>query len=49
MLVGNLKLELTEYSWQLYGGRDSEDDDDGGDNARGLESTLSYQPRKRCF
>jgi len=49
--AGNLKLELTEYSWQLYSGRDNEndDDDDGDDGAGGSESTLSYQPRKRYF
>ena len=50
-LAGNLKLELTEYSWQLYGGGydDDDDDDDGGDGVGGLESTLSHQPRKRHF
>ncbi|KAK9998130.1 hypothetical protein SO802_017733 [Lithocarpus litseifolius] len=34
-LARNLKLELTEYSRQLYGGKDDgddDDDDDGGDN-----------------
>ena len=41
LAAGNLKLELTEYSWQLYGGGDKEedddddDDDDGGDDAGG--------------
>ena len=48
--MGNLKLELTEYSRQLYGGKDGEEeDDDGGDGAGGLESTPSHQPRKRRF
>ena len=50
--MGNLKLELTEYSWQLYGGRDDkgdDDDDDGGDGAGGSESTPSHQLRKRRF
>ena len=43
MLVENLKLELTDYSWQLYIGRDDKDDNDGGgDGARGLKSTLSH-------
>ena len=47
-LAGNLKLELTEYSRQLYGGEDDEDDDDdddgggGGDGAGGSELTLSH-------
>ena len=49
LLMGNLKLELTEYSWQLYGGEDDDDDDDGGDGVGGLESTLSHQLRKRRF
>ena len=50
MLAGNLKLELTEYSRQLYGGGDDkEDDDDGSDGVRGLELTLSHQLRKRHF
>ena len=39
----NLKLELIEYSQQLYDGRDDDDDDDNGnDGARSLESTLSH-------
>ena len=46
LLAGNLKIELTEYSRQLYGGKDDEDDDDGGggggDSAGGLELTLSH-------
>ena len=43
LLVGNLKLELTEYSQQLYRGGDDEDDnDDGSDGARGSESSLSH-------
>ena len=49
-LTGNLKLEMIEYSRQLYGGKDGEEeDDDGGDGAGGLESTPSHQPRKRRF
>ncbi|KAK9997981.1 hypothetical protein SO802_017584 [Lithocarpus litseifolius] len=54
-LVGNLKLEVTIYTRSLYtpggaaysssGGDD--DDDDGGGDGEDLESTLSYQPRKR--
>ena len=48
--MGNLKLELTEYSRQLYGGKDGkEEDDDGGDGVGGSESTPSHQPRKRRF
>ena len=51
--MGNLKLELTEYSQQLYDGEDASDDDDngddGGDGGEGSESTPSYQPRKRHF
>ena len=45
--MGNLKLELIEYSWLLYGGED--DEDDGGDGVGGLESTSSHQLRKRRF
>ena len=53
-LVGNLKLELTYYSWQLYGGKDMSDDDDddddvGGEGGGGLELTPSHQLRKRHF
>ena len=51
----NLKLELTEYSWQRYGGRDANDNDDdddgggggGGDGVGGSKSTPSHQLRKR--
>ena len=46
--MGNLKLELIEYSWLLYGGED-DDKDDGGDGVGGLESTSSHQLRKRHF
>ena len=53
MLAGNLKLELAEYSQQLYGGKDDEEDDDdvddGGDGVGGLELTSSHQLRKRRF
>jgi len=53
-LVGNLKLEGTNYLRNLYipgglaypssGGDD--DDDDGGDE-EDLEASPTYQPRKR--
>ena len=60
LLVGNLKLDLTEYSQQLYGGGDDKDDDDDGgggggggggdcDGVGGSESTPSHQQRKRSF
>ena len=53
LLAGNLKLELTKYSQQLYGGKDDEEDDDdvddGGDGVGGLELTSSHQLRKRRF
>ena len=46
LLVGNLKLELTEYSWQLYGSGVEEDDDGGGggggDGVGGSKSTPSH-------
>jgi len=44
-LAGSHKLEVTEYSKQLYGGEGADNDDDGGggDGGRGLESTPSYQ------
>ena len=41
----NLKLEVTKYSWQLYGDKDVDDDDDdggGGDGGGGLESTPTH-------
>ena len=48
-LVGNLKLEMTEYSREIYAPRGiaypGDDDDGGGDS----EGTPSYQPRKRRF
>ena len=51
-LTRNLKLDMTKYSWLIYGpggftysGDDDDDDDGGGD----LEATPSYQPRKRHF
>ena len=51
--MGNLKLELIEYSQQLYDGEHASDDDDngddGGDGGEGSESTPSYQHRKRHF
>ena len=55
-LVGNLKLEVTNYSRSLYdprgvaylgsGGGGGDDNDDGGDE-EDLKTTPSYQPRKR--
>ena len=45
-LARSHKLEVTEYSKQLYSGEGAGDDDDGGgggDGGRGLESTPSYQ------
>ena len=45
----NLKLELVEYSRQLYGGGDDDDDGGGGNSVGGSESTLSHQVRKRSF
>ena len=52
-LAGNLELEVTEYSRQLYGGEDIGDDDDddsgGGDGGEGSKSIMSHQPRKRHF
>ena len=52
-LAGNHKLDVTEYSKQLYGGEGVDDDDGGGDGGGGggggSESTPSYQPRKRRF
>ena len=51
-LAGNLKLEVTEYSRQIYGpdgyayhGNDVNDDDDGDE----LKTTLTYQSRKRHY
>lgn len=47
-LVGNLNLEVIEYSRQIYRPRGyvyPGDDDDGDD----LEMTLSYRPRKRHY
>ena len=45
LLVGNLKLELTEYSRQLYESGVEEDDDGGGggDGVGGSESTPSHR------
>ncbi|KAK9996702.1 hypothetical protein SO802_021388 [Lithocarpus litseifolius] len=54
-LARNLKLEVNEYSRQLYNGEDVGDDDndggggDGGDGSGVSESTSSHQPRKRGF
>ena len=55
-MAGNLKLEGTNYSRNLYiprgvaypsnGGGDDGDDDDGGDE-EDSEASPSYQPRKR--
>ena len=49
-LVGNLKLEVTRYSRQIYGPSgyaylDDDDDDDDNDP----EATQSSQPRKRHY
>ena len=43
--MGNLKLELIEYSWQLYESGVEEDDDGGGggDGVGGSESTPSHR------
>ena len=50
-LVGNLKLEVTNYSRSLYGLKavaypGGGDDDDDGDDEEDSEATPSYQPRK---
>ena len=55
-LAVNLKLEVTNYSSELYGpggvahpsgdGDDGDDDNDGGEE-EDSEVTPSYQPRKR--
>ena len=50
-LAGNLKLEMTNYSRELYGlggvaDPSSGDNDDGG-GEEDSEVTPSYQPRKR--
>ena len=57
LLAGNLKLEVTNYSRELYslggvahlGGGDDDDDDDDDDSGEeeNSEATSSYQPRKR--
>ena len=54
LLARNLKLEVTNYSRELYslggvahlGGGDDDDDDDSGEEENS-EATSSYQPRKR--
>ena len=54
-LVGNLKLEVTNYSRELYspegvahlGGGDDDDDDNGDGEEEDSEATPSYQPKKR--
>ena len=54
-MVGNLKLEVTNYSRSLYGPKgaaylgdgDDDDDDDSGGDEEDSEATPSYQPRKR--
>ena len=53
-LVGNLKLEVTDYSRELYshggvahlGGGDDDDDYDNGE-MEDSEATPSYRSRKR--
>ena len=58
LLARNLKLEVTNYSRELYslggvaylGGGDDDDDDDDDDDGgeeENSEATSSYQPRKR--
>ena len=56
-MAGNLKLDVTNYSRELYGpggvthprGGDDDDDDDDGDGGEeeDSEATPNYQPRKR--
>jgi len=53
-LTANLKLEVTNYSRELYGpsrvahlGGGGDDDDGGGGKEKDLKATPSYQPRKR--
>ena len=53
-MVGNFKLEVTNYLRELYGSRGpahqgdgDDDDDDGGGEEEDSEATSSYQPRKR--
>ena len=50
-LVGNLKLEVTNYSRELYGPRGMDNPGSGGDDDSGekedSEVTPSYQPMKR--
>ena len=52
-LVRNLKLEVTNYSRELYGPGGAAhpdggyDDDDDGSEEEDSEATLSYQLRKR--
>ena len=53
-LAVNLKLEVTNYSRELYGlggvarlGDSGDDDDDDGGDEEDSKATPSYQPRKR--
>ena len=50
-LAGNLKLEVTNYSRELYGLRGMDNPGSGGDDDSGEEEdsevTPSYQPMKR--
>ena len=56
-LAGNLKLEVTEYSKQIYGligfaqprDNDNDDDVDDDDNGDDPEATASYRLRKRHY
>ena len=60
-LARNLKLEVIEYSRQIYGPKgyahlgdddddnDDDDDDGGGGGGGDSETSPSYQPRKKHF
>ncbi|KAL0008255.1 hypothetical protein SO802_009757 [Lithocarpus litseifolius] len=55
-LVGNLKLEVTNYSRSLYGpgrvahlGGDDDDENDDGADEEDSKATPSYRPRKRRY
>lgn len=50
-LARNPKLEMTEYSRQIYAPRAFSylGDDDGSGGGGDSETTPNYQPRKRCF
>ena len=48
-LAKNLKLEVTKYSMWIYGPKRFAHAGDDGDGGGDLETTPSYQPRKRRF